>query len=1435
MKPRATSTRIGFAALLIAGVASTALLVSTLAGRSADDDKGILSNLLSRALSTPAARVSIGSVQGALSSDSTINDVSIADRDGVWLQIDKIHLSWTRSALLFRKLQVDKLEIGTVKIVRRRLPNEQPAAVSDEPILPELPLKVEIKDFSLKELALGEPVIGLAARLGATGKATLGNPSEGLNLTFDARRLDAAGTLTARLELVPSTQKLSLKLGIDEPAGGIAAHALNIPGQPPVKLNLDGAGTLDAFDAQLTFDAGDGIGAQGSAQLRRADTTRRLTLNMAARIEGLLPSVAAPVFAGTTQLNGDIAFADSGAITIAPLSVMSQTARLDITGGLTADQIADVKVTARAVPNAGGKTAAASTEIGKLAFDATIKGPLMGPTIDATLDGRDIVTPQGKAASVTASFKATPNGDVSEKATAIPFTADARVNGLAARDPALASALGSSLSLTAAGSWSDGVADVQSARIQTATAQASFNGRVGGKVLQGKLAADIPELSRFGSLAGLQLRGALALTAGLTGVPKDGQIIADLVGQATRFGTGIAAIDGLAGGKLGLKGRVSKLPADGFGFGDLRLTGEYASARLDGQATVDRADIDARAAIPDLKRADNRLSGRAELTARLTGTIEHPDAKATLTVTDARALSRPVPRLVLEATVTDLTGLADAHATLSGTVDNKPAQGALHIARQDNGGWRLDDVDLHVGSVAVTGGATLTGEHLADGNLTIDASNLDDLSPLLLIKLAGQLHADLAMTVADGGQSASLGAQARGVKIGASGLDRLDAQLRATDIYRKPVIDGTVAIDRATIGGEQISQIRLDAKGAAAASDLTLTAQARGFALDARGRLVAADNIRLELSTLTAQRDKRRIALTKPTTLTLRDNGVDIRDLTLSLDSGRLTVNGNAGSTYDIAIDAKSVPLSIADVFVPKLGLAGTLDAQAKISGTAQAPTGNWKLSIDNLVAPQTRDAGLPPVDVSASGRLADGHTTVDGTIGAKGAGTIRLNGSVPLQGDGLDLTAKGKINIGVADRFLAQAGRHVSGSVDIDVKATGSLSHSAVNGTATLAGGAYSDILLGIRYTNISARIAARGTEVTVERLSAQTPNGGTITAQGNVAIDPDAGFPGNIKISSQRAKLIEKDIYSLIANLSLSLSGPLARSPTISGNIDVVSLDVTVPEKLPTTLSPIAGTRHVAPPPAAAARLAAQARADARARRTPAFDAALDLTISAPNRVFVRGRGIDAELGGKLRLRGRLSDPITDGAFDLRRGRISIAGTRLDFTQGRVVFTGDLSPTLDFVAQTRTSDVTAIITVSGSAREPSFAFSSEPDLPDDEVISRILFSKASGGLSAIQALQLAQVAAQFSGAGGNDAFERIRKSLGVDSLDVSVGTNGNPTVGISRSINRRLSVGVKTGTEAGDSGLSVDFDVTRSLRLKGEADANGGTAVGAGVEWEY
>jgi translocation and assembly module TamB len=1418
--------------LLLAGAI---LFTLTLGSRSDEADRGFLAGLVSRALSTPSTRVSIGAVDGALSSDATIRDITISDRNGVWFRLDRVRLVWRRLALLSRRLEVDRLEIGKLEILRRPIPADEAVPGADEPLLPELPVKVQITDFSLQELALGEPILGVAARLAATGAASLGSPAEGLNLRLDARRLDAPGTIAARLTY--ASERLDLTFALDEPAGGILARAANIPGLPPVKLDLAGNGLLDAFAARLTFNAGDTIGAVGGANLRREGGARRLALDLNARIEGLLPAVVAPVFAGNTQLNADTSFTDNGAVNVSQLTLASRTARLDATGTLSADRNVDLRLSARAVPTDQGRTVAGVAEIRTLAFNGTVSGPLAGPRVAGDLQADDVRLPAGRLASLSASFSASPNGLMTEPSTRIALVADAKASGVALADPALARAVGNELTLTVRGSAApDGIAEIETARLSTPSMEASYAGQLGGESSVGRLVVRAPDLSRFGDVASLRLRGGLDLNAQLRGLLSQGPVTAVIDGNASRFSTGIALVDGLSGGRLTLTGGVRLLPNGGFGFEDLRLAGAHATARLDGDATPNTLAVNATVDLPDLRRADERLTGRGEIAAQFTGTLEQPHATLRAGLRDATALGRPISRLELTASASDLTGLLDARVTLSGDVNRKPADGAVHLAKRREGGWILDELTLTVGSVIVSGSASLDAANLASGRLRINAPDLDDLSPLVLTRLSGDLNADVALDAVDGRQDVQLEAQGSRLRFAQIAVQRLSARAAIADMYARPVIDAAIAVDQATLAGETFSQIRLDAKGTAAASDITLTAQARGFDLDARGRLVPETPIRFDLTTFTARRDRRQIALAQPATLTVADGEVALRRFVIAVERGTIAIDGRAGSTLDLSVSAQAVPLSAADIFVPGMGLSGTLDASAQIRGTASAPTGEWRVRIARLVAAQTRNIGAPPIDVAAQGRLDNGATTVDGTVNAGRAGTLRVSGRVPLGATGaLDLSAQGRLDLSIANSLLSAAGRQVTGNAAVDVRIGGTIAEPAVNGSLTLSGGSFRDLLQGIRFENIQGRLVARGADIAIERLSASTRNGGTVNANGRVRLDPAAGFPGDIRITGQRAELVSNEIVTTTASLDLALSGPLARDPRIGGIVRIVSMDVTVPERLPATIRPIDGTKHVNPPPIVAARLAQRARIQASAGRAPPFNATLDLTIAAPNRIFVRGRGIDAELGGDLQLTGTLANPVAIGAFDLRRGRLTVVGTRLDFTRGRLTFTGDLTPELDFLAETRAGDVTARIGVTGSAREPQFAFTSDPDLPQDEVLSRLLFAKASGGLSPTQALQLAQVAAQFSGGGDDGVFESLRRSLGVEGLDISLGAEGGPTVGISRAISDRVSIGVKAGASTEQSGVSVDIDVTRRIRVQGEVGATGNTSVGVGAEWEY
>ncbi|WP_332685115.1 translocation/assembly module TamB domain-containing protein [Bosea sp. (in: a-proteobacteria)] len=1429
----------GFAALAIAA----AVLFTGLGGLAQNaGERGVLADLISKALSTDGSQVSIGAVDGALSSDATIRDIVISDRDGPWLRLDRARLIWTRSALLLRRLEVNRLEIGKLEILRRPLPNPAAAAAqaNDAPLLPELPLKVIIEAFQLGELVLGPTVIGAPARLSATGAARLGPPNEGLDLRLAGRRLDMAGSLDVNARFVPQTTQLQLALKLDEPQGGLLATIADLPDRPPVKLDLTGDGPLDRFKAKLAFSAGPTIGADGTADLSRRGAGRRLLLALDSRVAGLMPPPIAPVFAGSTRLDGAVGFADDGAIAVEELALVSALARLDVKGLYGADKNLDFTVTAAARPNANGRTVASGAEIGKLAFDARIQGPAAGPRVDAKLEAENASVPAGRFGKLGLTFTATPNGPLGNPATRTVLVSDGEASGIALADEGLARFIGERVRFTLRGAASEGGGgEFETLKLAFGGAELDYVGQLGPKRILGKAEARLPDLSRLSRLAGRELKGAATLAAAIDAEPHRKSYAVKLDGSAEALGLDQEALDRLLAGKLTLGGEIRVPGSGGLVVNGLRIAGTHVTATADGALGAQGSDLRANIAIPDLRRADPRLSGQGAFDATLSGPLDKLDATLRAGISNATALGRPVPRLAIDATLRDLQGALTGEARLSGEVEGKPANGTLRFARREPGGWSLPQLDIGIGSVALNGALDLDAANLAEGNLKLVARNLDDLSALALAKLGGRLDADLRLARPNGGQNIDLTANAQRLSAPNLTIDKLDATLAIVDALRKPLIDGNVQIDRAVIAGEPISAIRLVSKGAAQASDISLDATARGFALAAKGRLSVSEPLRFDLASFEATRNGRKIALSRPASFTAIEGGVAIRDLAIAVDGGRIALDGEAGSRLDLRFQAQNVPLSAAKLAVPSLDIAGTLDAEATIKGTPEAPTGPWRLKIARLVAPQTRQAGLPPIEIAGQGVLNGRQTSVDASLNAGRFVALTVKGTAPLGGAGaLDLAVQGRVDAALANTQLAADGRRLTGQVAIDMRAGGTLAAPRLSGGATLSGGNFSDALQGVRLTGLEARLVANGPELSIERFSAQTPGGGTLSARGNVRLDPAAGFPGTIRIEGQRAQLVANGLVTAVADLALDLSGPLTQRPRVAGRIGVVRIEVTVPDRLPSSLRPVDGIRHVNAKGQAAARLEAQRKARAAASRkgarAPAFDVALDITVSAPGRVFIRGRGIDAELGGELRVGGTSANPVLNGGFDLRRGRLSVLSQRLDFSRGRLTFAGGIVPELDFVAETRAAEVTARIIVSGPASAPEFAFTSSPELPPDEVLSRLLFARASGSLSPFQALQLAQTAAQFSGAGGDDVFERLRRQLGVDNLDVQVGPDG-PTVGVSRALSDNVTLGVKAGTKPEDSGVSIGIDVTRRLKLQAETNADGSAAVGVGAEWEY
>jgi len=247
------------------------------------------------------------------------------------------------------------------------------------------------------------------------------------------------------------------------------------------------------------------------------------------------------------------------------------------------------------------------------------------------------------------------------------------------------------------------------------------------------------------------------------------------------------------------------------------------------------------------------------------------------------------------------------------------------------------------------------------------------------------------------------------------------------------------------------------------------------------------------------------------------------------------------------------------------------------------------------------------------------------------------------------------------------------------------------------------------------------------------------------------------------------------------------------------------------------------------------------------------LDLKVDAPRAVFVHGRGLDAETGGELRVRGTSAAPQVSGGFDMRRGSFDLGGASLKFTSGKVSFAGTglsqkIDPTLDFLAETTSGEITARLSVTGYADAPRIALSSTPEMPQDEILARLLFGVSAKQLSPLQLAQIAAAVATIAGVGGdNNPLTAIQKSLGLDRLSTGTTPTGGTVVEAGRYVSERVYVGAKQSTQGGTQ-AQVQVDLTKNLKLQATLGTGGtvpvqgatpendpGSSLGLSYQFEY
>ncbi len=1195
------------------------------------------------------------------------------------------------------------------------------------------------------------------------------------------RNIDVAALVVPRFEigaaLAGSTAVLDVSgrvhlTGLNEIDTELHAHRLDGPGRYEL------AGRVDEARLEVALDLEEPAG--GPLQ----------TLAGVARLGDLFAhlKVGGPRNAETTQLE---------------LTAGALTARAD--GSIDwSDGKADFDVTGHATAMAPGEWLAWES----IKLDGHFHGEFSSPTVTALLTVAGARMGEARFRNLTAT--------VSGEAGAAKLSAVLEGLSIPGPDPALFASAPIEVKVAARhteGSWR--------AQFTGAHPLLALNGEVtGGDRSRLSFTASAPAVAPFMRLAGIDLDGRGELSGTLEN--SKGEQSAQLKG--TLEGThGSSAIAGLFAptSTLTLSGkrRGSKVAID-------RMTLEGGAVRASASGTDRDGVVDFKweADLPRLAALSPALAGTARVRGRLEGLRDDYAISATATLDgSAHASERGVVDVNFEAR--GLPAHPTATAAARGTLDGAPVRVEAALKPREDGG--IDALIGHAGwrSAVASGGLSFPGrDRPIRGRVSLEIPNLAEFDRLAGAPLAGNATASIEFRPTGPHGSAEVHAEAREAGIPGHRI----GHLLVTGSIAAPTTHPLYALS-ATADGILAAPLtgyaRLDATGPA--ERLALSLSTRWFQDEAEvagGTVIATLDLperRLEVATLEASARGQSARLLAPTTLYFT-NGIAFDPIRIGTGQGTFEAAGRLTPVLEVTAALKDVTPAPLAAFFPDWPLDGTISADARLTGLMASPEGAINLHATGLRLHAQSGRAVPPTDIKGSVILAAGSATVDLQLHAGTAAGLAITGSAPLQRDrAYALHASGQFALATANPFLEPAGRRIRGQATIEGDLTGTSADPAVAGTVSIEHGDFQDFARGAHLSDISVTLVAADRSLQIMHLLAHAGSG-TVTAEGRIGV-LEPTVPVELKLTAVDAQPLATDLLTARFDGSLAVTGGATTALNASGQLHIARAEINIPNALPREVAVLDVRRpHARPPPPPSWQLA---------------PINLDIGIDAPRAVFVRGRGLDSELGGDLHVGGTYTAPQISGGFDMRRGTLSLAGASLKFSSGRVSFNGagpkkTLDPTLDFVAENLSGDVTATLTVGGYASAPTIELTSSPDMPQDEILSRLLFSTDAKQLSPLQMLGIGVALASISGVGygGADPLSAIQKRLGLDRLAVGGSTGSDPnaaTVEAGRYVSSRLYVGAVQST-TGTTKLQAQIDLTKHLKLQTAVGTSSTTAQG-------
>ena len=1331
---------------------------------------------LARVETATGLRFRVARIEGSIYGEARLKGVAVADPQGIFLTSPEITIDWAPGAWLYNNLHIDRLESPQVTL--HRLPKLRKTGRKG-PILPDF--DIHIGRLKIDRLEVARGVAGAARTGSLLGEADIraGRAMVGLRLAM----LDG-DKLAARIDAEPDRDRFDLDVRAIAPRDGLIPAIVGL--RRPIDLSIEGDGSWRRWrgTARLLVER------REAANLALAADGGRYRLRgflaPAPFLKGKLQRLTAPrvrVEGGATfkdrVLDGQLALASPSLRAVARGAIDLAEGRYDKVS-LGADLLRPPAL----FPNMTGQNVRLLWTLDGPRESATYAYRLTSPRVafdnngfvDVRAEGRGKLSPWPMRVPLLLKARAiTGVGDV-----AGGILANLSLEGFLAVTPQMVR--GDKLKLRSAkvnGTLSL-LIDLRTGRFDVV-----ISGGMKRYLIPGLGIVDVETDLRV--VPGPGKKGSIVTGKAQAWVRRlDNQFFASLTGGLPRLTTDLTrGNDGI----LHLTNLQLYSPK-------LRLSGQ-GIRRKDGTFLIE---------------ARGRQEQYGTLRVRLDGHIERPRVELTLDSPN-QALGVRDMTLYLDPNAQGFAYRANGQSRLGPFTSNGqillPKGGrtvidiaALQVAGSTARGQLRADPGGFAGQLRLAGGPL-------SGTLDFAPQNGDQ-------RIVAHLAANNLSVAGDTPFSVRSG--------------RVDGTIIVAE--GRTTVDGVVTARGLTTSGISLSRFTANAHLVNGAGEVRASlAGTRGTAFQlATVAQVGPDRISI---TGRGELARRPLTLDSPLVMTRVEGGWQIAPTRVRFGGGQGTLSGRTGARPEFHADIETMPLQLLDLVWPKAGLGGIASGRVDYRWDG-APAGSANVRVRGLSR-----AGLvlasKPIDVGVNAVLGGGRAAMravavsDGkTIGRAQARFAPL-GRGPIMAELMNAPMLLQLRYaGPADTLWRLSGVEtfdLSGPIAVGADIGGRLVDPQIRGSVKADGARLESPVTGTVVERIQAQGRFAGPKLVLAQLSGATPGGGTIAGSGTV--DFTGGKAGlDLNFNASRARLLDRD------DIAATVTGPLAikssgSGGTISGKLRLNSGRFTLGRASAAASVPQLKVRNIGQD------------ADLVIEAVQLQPWKLDVDLAGGD-LTVRGLGIDSRWSTDIHIAGSADSPRITGRADLIRGEYEFAGRNFRLEHGVIRFRGESppDPLLDIRAAAQVQGLDASILVGGTGLKPEIRFASVPQLPQDELLSRLLFGTSITNLSAPEALQLASaVAALQSGSGNLDPINALRRAVGLDRLRIvpaDIATGQRTAVSAGKYLTRKLFVEVITDGQ-GYSATRVEYQVTRWLSILSSVSTIGRTSANVRVSKDY